>query len=425
MDTRAKTQGDAPPAFGGIAAPPAGDILRPADWPRLCLLLLCGVFAATQVGKLPPAMTALRGEFGASLVQLGWIASIFNLIAAIFGVLTGLLADRAGRSAILKFGWMALGLGALLGASSHNLGLLLVSRIVEGLGFVCIVVAVPTLVREAAGSRFQRLALGVWSSYTALGMTIMLLASPLVIALLGWRGGWWIGLIGSAVFLFATSRAFTGSGRGAAARQTMRGLLRGLRVKTPWLLAGCFTIYTLQWMAMMVWLPTFLQDELRLALGPASAIVAVILVVNAPGNWLGGYLSERGVPPVHLILAAGATMGLTGWAACSADLDPMLRFALCVGFSFIGGVLPASIYACVPAVAARHDNFGSVNGLVVQASNVGLLLGPPLAAALASVAGWASLGPVYLLTSALSALLILLAARAPELRAQASAGHPR
>jgi MFS family permease len=171
----------------------------------------------------------------------------------------------------------------------------------------------------------------------------------------------------------------------------------------------------------MVWLPTFLYDEFQFGLGQATVIVAVVIVANAPGNWLGGYLSQRGLAPARLILASGLVMGVTGWAAFAADLDPALRFALCVVFSFIGGVLPASIYACVPAVAARQQNFASVNGLVVQASNIGALLGPPLAAALVVSSGWRGVGPVYLMTAAVSALLIVLAARAPEMRPTASA----
>ncbi len=391
------------------------------DWPRVGLLLLCGIFAATQVGKLPPAMPALRDHFGASLVQLGWISSVFNLIAALIALAAGLVADRVGRRTVLKLGLLALGMGALLGASSVGIGLLFLSRVVEGLGFVCIVVAAPALMREVAGLPRQRLVLGLWSSYTALGMTAMLLAAPLLIGLLGWRGGWWMGVFGSVLLLLAVLRAFPGSGRAAAAQQTAPGLLHGLRATTPWLLAGCFTVYTLQWMAMMVWLPTFLHDEFDLGLGQATLVVAAVIIANAPGNWLGGYLSQRGLAPAQLILGSGLVMGVTGWAAFSADVGPALRFALCVVFSFIGGVLPASIYACVPAVAARRQNFGSVNGLVVQASNIGALLGPPLAATLVAASGWRGVGPAYLLTSALSALLIVLAARAPEMRPGAAA----
>lgn len=391
------------------------------DWLRVGLLLLCGIFAATQAGKLPPAMPALRDHFGASLVQLGWISSVFNLIAAFIALVAGLVADRVGRRRVLKLGLLALGMGSLLGASSVGIGLLFVSRVVEGLGFVCIVVAAPALIREVAGLPRQRLVLGLWSSYTALGMTAMLLVAPLLIGLLGWRGGWWVGVFGSVLLLLVVLRAFPGSGRAAAAQQTAPGLLHGLRATTPWLLAGCFTVYTLQWMAMMVWLPTFLHDEFHLGLGQATLVVAAVIIANAPGNWLGGYLSQRGLAPAQLILGSGLVMGVTGWVAFSGDVGPALRFVQCVVFSFIGGVLPASIYACVPAVAARRQNFGSVNGLVVQASNIGALLGPPLAAALVAASGWRGVGPAYLLTSALSALWIVLAARAPEMRPGAAA----
>ncbi|MEO8297503.1 MAG: MFS transporter [Burkholderiales bacterium] len=392
-------------------------IARSSDWPRIALLLLCGVFAATQVGKLPPAMIALREQYSASLVQLGWITSVVNLTAAVIGLATGLLADRIGRSNILKLGLLALGAGALLGALSQGMGVLFASRIVEGLGFVCIVVSAPALMRDAAGPSRLKLALGLWSSYMALGMATMLLLAPQLMGLLGWRGGWWVGVFGAAVLLTLTLWALPTDDRVAAGAQTPASLLRGLQSGTPWLLAGCFSVYTLQWMTMMVWLPTFLQDELGFGLARAAAFVAFVIIVNAPGAWLGGWLSNRGVAPAWLVLVSGLVMGFAGCGAFVSNADPLLRLLLCVVFSFIGGVLPAAIYACLPAVAAPRQNFGSVNGLVVQASNLGALLGPPLAAALVGVGGWHSVGWAYLATASALALLILRAAKAPELRA--------
>jgi MFS family permease len=393
-------------------------IASSSDWPRVGLLLLCGVFAATQVGKLPPAMIALREQYGASLVQLGWITSVINLTAAVIGLATGLLADHIGRRNILKLGLLALGAGALLGALSQGMVVLFASRIVEGLGFVCIVVSAPALMRDAAAPSRLKLALGLWSSYMALGMTAMLLLAPQLMGVLGWRGGWWVGVLGAAALFALTLRAFPEDDRAATAVQAPAALLAGLQSSTPWLLAGCFAIYTLQWMTMMVWLPTFLQDELGFGLARATAFVAVVIIVNAPGAWLGGWLSNRGVAPALLVLVSGLVMGLAGCGAFVAGADPLPRLALCIAFSFVGGVLPAAIYACLPAVAAPRQNFGSVNGLAVQASNLGALLGPPLAAALVGVGGWQDVGWAYLATAAVLALLILRAAKAPELRAR-------
>lgn len=386
------------------------------DWPRAALLLGCGVFAATQIGKLPPAIPELREQFSATLVELGWIASIFNLVAASVGLLAGLVADRAGRRRLLKLGLLALGAGALLGVASTNLTLLFAARIVEGLGFVCIVVAAPVLVREAVGSGSQRLALGLWSSYTAIGMTLMMIASPWLLGAFGWRSGWWLGAAGSIVLLAAVWRVFPGRGDRSVATPGAYNLVQGLRVATPWLLAACFFLYTLQWMAMMVWMPTYLLDALGLGLVSTTAIVAVLIFVNAPGNWLGGWLSQRRVSPPALILGSGLVMGVTGAAAFGLDLPAAMRMVLCLVFSFVGGILPASIYAAVPAVAARHDNLGSVNGLVVQASNLGTLFGPPLAAALVATRGWPSLAWVFAAAALLSAAAVLAVARSADLQ---------
>jgi MFS family permease len=385
------------------------------------VLLLCGVFAATQIGKLPPAIPALREAFGASLVVMGWIASIFNLVAACAGLMAGMVADWMGRRLLLKLGLVALGCGALLGALAPGLPLLFVSRVLEGLGFVCVVVAAPVLVREAVGAQQQRLALGIWSAYTAAGMTLMMLASPWTLQAIGWRGGWWFGVAGAVLLLLWVTRAFPGRGERPARGPGAAGLLRGLHVGTPWWLAACFGLYTLQWMALMVWMPTYLLEQGALGLMTIGALVGLMIFVNVPGNILGGWLSQRHVSLPMLLVGPAVVMGLTGWAVFSLHPAPVPLVLLCVLFSFFGGILPASIYAAVPAVAARHDNLGSVNGLVVQASNTGTLVGPPLAAALVSAGDWTTLSPLFVVAAAASAACALAAWRSADLRPQPAA----
>ena len=58
-----------------------------------------------------------------------------------------------------------------------------------------------------------------------------------------------------------------------------------------------------------------------------------------------------------------------------------------MGFSFLGGLLPAACIAGVPAHARRLQDIGLINGLIVQGSNLGSLAGPPLIAALVTATG--------------------------------------
>ena len=384
-------------------------------WTRAALAMLCGIFAATQIGKLPPAIPALREAFGASLVQMGWVASIFNLVAACGGLATGLVADRFGRRSLLKAGLALLGFGALTGLTGDGLPMLFVSRIVEGLGFVCIVVAAPVLVRESVAPDTQRLALGIWSAYTATGMTLMLVIAPWSVPALGWQGGWWLGVAGSVVLMVVIWQHFPGAGTRVKGGVHNARLLHGLNEPTPWCFAASFGLYTFQWMSFMVWMPTYLLEQ-GISLEQVSSAVALMIIVNVPGNIAGGWLLQRGVPIATLVLVSSVTLSAAGFAVFALMPPVATVIGLGILFSFFGGILPGSIYAAVPAIASRHQNLGAVNGLVVQASNIGTLAGPPCAAALASGSGWQAMAPMFLIAGLTCAMLGFAGSRDIALR---------
>jgi predicted MFS family arabinose efflux permease len=59
-----------------------------------------------------------------------------------------------------------------------------------------------------------------------------------------------------------------------------------------------------------------------------------------------------------------------------------------VAFSAVGGLVPASIFTAIPRIAPT-DARPTTMGIVVQASHIGQLLGPPMVAAVAAtVGGW-------------------------------------
>ena len=60
------------------------------------LVVLAGVVAALQVGKLPPALPALQADLGLTLVQSGFLLSIVQLAGLSLAVFMGLWADGMG-----------------------------------------------------------------------------------------------------------------------------------------------------------------------------------------------------------------------------------------------------------------------------------------------------------------------------------------
>jgi MFS family permease len=108
---------------------------------------------------VPPAIPSIRAELGASLSQAGWLLSTINLMTALGGMAIALTADRFGHRRLVLLGTALCAIASLFGAFAGSDDTLLVSRVFEGLGFISVVVAIPTLVLRIARPADQRLAM--------------------------------------------------------------------------------------------------------------------------------------------------------------------------------------------------------------------------------------------------------------------------
>jgi len=374
-------------------------------WPIVALAFAAGIAGAMQVGKVPPALNPIRIELGLSLVTAGWVASLFNAIGAAAGMLTGVVADRLGRRKVVLLGLGALAIGSALGALAPNGGMLLFSRFLEGIGFIAVAVSVPALLTEAVRPADQRLVLGWFAIYMGTGMGAMMALSPAIMTGFGWRGLWLANAGLLALLLGAIGWATAGM-RTPPPVGRLAELSPVLARPGAWLLGAIFGCYTLQWMAVMAWLPSY-AGELGLGATGAAWAGAGAVIVNITGVLAGGVLLHRGVARWLLIVAALLAMGLSALGFFSEALPAALRYALVAVFSGIGGLLPAACLAAAPAHAPSARDVGLVNGLINQGSNLGTLAGPPLMAALVTCTGsWSGAGP---LLPAMAALGIGLA----------------
>lgn len=111
----------------------------------MVLLLASGWLASAQVGKVPPALSALVNDFSLTMVQAGWVASAITSVAAVCGIFSGLVVSVLGGGVSLLVGLGLLSLGSIAGMIADTTTLLLASRLLEGLGFVIVVVTAPSL----------------------------------------------------------------------------------------------------------------------------------------------------------------------------------------------------------------------------------------------------------------------------------------
>jgi DHA1 family inner membrane transport protein len=356
----------------------------PAAWAVFAGGLVCGAY----IGKVPPALSVQRDELGLSLVESGFIATTFNAIGMLAGVLFGVLCDRFGHKRLGLAGLATMVIAGLLGAAAWDFASLLASRFLEGVGFMLYAVAGSALMAATAEDILGRSrVMGLWSAYMPAGGSAAILVAPLVIAAWGWRGMWIAtSVVAAAAFLLVARHApATRYGRVSSLRLVLESLARPASVA----LALLFAFYVAQWTSVMIWLPTFLMDERQAAPGIASVLTALMVLINVPGNLAGGWLLSRGVRRGPLILAASAAMVVTDIGMLSAALPDALRFVSCLAFSLCVGVVPACIFSGVVAHAKTPQHVGTTNGMVMQTSQAGQFFGPVALAWLAShYGGW-------------------------------------
>jgi MFS family permease len=162
------------------------------SWVILAVVYMISMAGHLTFNKVPPLMLDIIDEFVVTLGQAGWLMSMLGLTGLLMALPAGIILQRRG----LRFtGIVALGLvaaGAAFGALSGSFPMLLISRLLEGLGATILVVLAPAAIamwfsREKVGT-----AMGIWTTAGPVAAIIALMVAPLLAPVIGWRGVWWV-----------------------------------------------------------------------------------------------------------------------------------------------------------------------------------------------------------------------------------------
>ena len=366
--------------------------MRPTPWPLIALLVAAGAVAAFHVGKVPPAVPSIRADLGASLRQAGWLLSTVNLITAVGGMAIALTAERFGHRRLVLLGTALLCVASLLGSLVGDVDELLAGRVVEGLGFIAVVVALPTLILRVARPADQRIAMTLWSTYMPAGAGVMMLLASIVLPGTSWRVAWVVAGAASGLLLLALlwralpERALDPAP--VARRDIVAEMIEVATSGGPLAIALCFGAYSCCWFAVVGFLPTLQVERLGFSTSTAAIVTAVVTVVNVGGNLGGGWLIQRGVARVTVITTAAVSMAFCAAGIFLEGVPDLLRLVLAGLYSGVIGAVPASLFTGIAFHAGRPQLIGAATGLLMQGSNIGGLLGPPITAALVLAGGW-------------------------------------
>lgn len=359
----------------------------------IVVLLLAGVFAGTQLGKIAPLVKWYRNDLGFSLVLIGWLTSMIAIFVALVALPAGWAIELAGMRRSFVLASMLLVAGGLALAVLQAPTAILLARMVEGVGYLVLVIAIPAIASAVALPSWRAPVLAAWGGFVPVGFAaadflagwvlpagpqIYLLSATVIFAILA----------GIAAALLARVRDWReekGSSSATATGDSFRATLSGPVI----LVAVAFGIYVVLSVGFFTFMPAFIASG-RSTILFSAGIVALLVPL---GNFATSVLVRGRDGRFAAMLAAGgfgvtAAVAVPAFAANAA----MLATAAIILLAVSGGVTASALFASVPFIVPRAGSASVAIGLIAQTGGFATVFGPPLAGHVIDDHAWTGFG---------------------------------
>jgi EmrB/QacA subfamily drug resistance transporter len=166
------------------------------------LVLSALAFALTQT-MVAPALPAIQKELGTSATEVTWVLTVFLLTASIATPIIGRLGDMFGKERVLLVVLGVFGIGSIVGALTHSIGMLIAARAIQGVAGAIFPLAFGIIRDEFPRERVAT-GIGLISATFGIGGGAGLVLSGVIVDNLSYEWIFWLGLIVIAVAAVAT-----------------------------------------------------------------------------------------------------------------------------------------------------------------------------------------------------------------------------
>lgn len=170
------------------------------------------------------ALPAIERDLGGGLALQQWIVDGYLLAMAAAILPGGSISDLFGRVHVMRFGLLAFGAGSVLATVVTSPVMLIIARLIQGLGAAFLVPGSLALINTVFDKPHQSAAIGVWTGWTGTAFALGPLLGGLSVDFLGWRWIFVLSAIPMAVGLALTFWLCPMSGRVEGARVDTAGV---------------------------------------------------------------------------------------------------------------------------------------------------------------------------------------------------------
>lgn len=368
---------------------------------NLQLLLGTGAFALcfAVFGSVSAMMPILRKQLGLTPIQVSVAIAIPVLLGSIGRIPLGILTDRFGGRLIFTIVMACSIVPAMLMGWVASYWQLVLCGLFIGIALASFSVGVGFVSGWYAPEK-QGTALGFYGAGN-IGQSLAAFGSPLLAGAFGFKWGFWtfgLVLLGWLLVFWLGARD---AGRKGPPK-SFREMLRPLRESRSWVLSLYYFLTFGGFVAMAIYLPTFLTDMFGFTPQGAGFRTAGFVVVATVMRPVGGWLADRIGGRKILLAVFPITAAMAIFMAC-----PLFStFTIgALGMAAAIGLGNGAVFKLVPEYFPQ--SVGSVTGLVGAAGGLGGFFPPLIVGSVRQATGAFTWG--FILLSLFSILCMVVA----------------
>jgi predicted MFS family arabinose efflux permease len=379
-------------------APKPSVAVLPYAWVILVVVYLASVVAPFNQFKVPPIMPILIDNFQITLAQAGSLMSLIALVGLLLALPGGIILQRLGPkvTAVIAMGFIAI--GSVIGALAGTFSILMVSRLLEGVGIGLIGVAAPATIAAWFPPERQGTPMGIWATWVPVGTVAMYNLAPLLASSWGWQAVWWSGVIFALLMMLISTLLLKSPPlrdqhipHPTLDMQTLRVALTNRDI---WLLSLGFACFNFVFVSFSTYYPTFLNEIRGYNLGEAALIASIatmVIIFSAPmagllSDWIGSRRLLFTIPYLLVALLLLLPFRVLDWQI----------IAVMVALGIIVGAIPTATFTAAPELMRKPYLAGVGLAVILVGQYSGQLLGPLFFGYLVEIQGWVTSGDLLI-----------------------------
>jgi len=346
------------------------------NWFVVIILWFAGIAAAMQFAKFSFALDFLKNQYNVSPFWIGLSLSVVGFIGLVFGTTISIYSSKITQNKILLISLLLGAFISLIQALNPVFPIVFISRILEGISHLGIVVSAPIIIILLSAKKHHSIVMGLWSSFFGIAFAVTAWAGKPVMELYSVSGLFLV----HAILLFVIFLILFFSIRKINIPHNENNkisfLSAHIKVYSNWRTVSpgtLFFFHAFMYIALFTFLPRLSGNE-----NTKNLLLFVLPLISIIGTMIAGIVSQYFVSPSKLSIVAYISLLVLIFVVKLSFNNNALFAAASMALILFSGIIQGSVFSLIPNISLTTEDQTNANGAVAQLGNLGSTLGPPV-----------------------------------------------